>query len=140
MSSSFETILEQEGTLVYTCRGRSMHPMVREKKDLVVIGRKPESLNKYDVVLLHRNGRYMLHRLVGANEDGYVTAGDHNGWTEKNVQDSEIVGVLTSFVRDGKEISVQHPGYRIYSRCILALFPVRRSLYVLRKAAGKVLK
>lgn len=41
-NSTFEAEIEKHGRLVYTNKGTSMLPLLREGKDLFVIVRKPE--------------------------------------------------------------------------------------------------
>lgn len=127
---SFEEIIEKDGYLVYTNKGYSMYPMLRQHKDLLVISRKPEGrLKKNDVVLFKRNGKYILHRIVRVNENSYDIAGDHNWWEEKDVKEEEIIGVLTSFVRDGKKIPVDDKRYKTYITLWCGVLrPVRNEL------------
>ena len=65
---SFEDYLDKYGTLVYTNVGTSMLPLIRQGRDAMVIGKRPEVLKQYDVVLYHLNGRYVLHRLIGGSK------------------------------------------------------------------------
>ena len=133
---SFEEMFEQQGYLVYTTKGTSMYPMLRQNRDLVIISAKPEGLlNKYDVILFKRNGKYILHRVVGVKENDYTTAGDNTISKEYHVKDKEILGVLTSFVRDGKEIKTTDKDYKMYVRILYGLDPVRRNL---RRTKAKV--
>ena len=49
---SYEEILSSGSTLVYTNVGKSMMPMLRQRRDLLIIERKPPGrLKKYDVPL-----------------------------------------------------------------------------------------
>ena len=127
---SFEEIIKKDGYLVYTNKGYSMYPMLRQHKDLLVISRKPEGrLKKNDVVLFKRNGKYILHRIVRVNENSYDIAGDHNWWEEKDVKEEEIIGVLTSFVRDGRKIPVDDKRYQAYITLWCGILrPVRNEL------------
>jgi signal peptidase I len=50
-TSTFEEIIEKDGYLVYTCKGFSMMPLLRQHRDLVVISKITEPLKKYDVIL-----------------------------------------------------------------------------------------
>ena len=115
--TTFEDILEKDGKFIYRNVGKSMLPLIKENRDLIVIAKKEKKPQKYDVPLyLRRDGKYVLHRIVGVLPDGgYVIRGDNCYYTEKNVKDSDIIGVLESIVRKGKEIRVTDTGYRIYS-------------------------
>ena len=63
--SSFEEELDRRGVLVFTNKGRSMLPLLREDRDLMVIEKKgPERCKKYDAVLFKRGEKYVLHRIL----------------------------------------------------------------------------
>ena len=77
---TFEQVLEEQGTLVYTNVGNSMLPLIREGRDLIIL-KKPEGrLKKYDVPLYKRDsGQYVLHRVLKVRESDYVICGDNRG-------------------------------------------------------------
>ena len=132
--SNYETELAKHGRLVYTNVGDSMMPLLRQHRDLLVVEKKPDGpCKKYDAVLYKRpNGQYVLHRIVGIREDGYVLCGDNRWRREYGVQDSWILGVLTAVVRDGKELSVNGRGYRLGVRLWTDLFWARSLILRLR--------
>lgn len=123
---SFEDLLQQDGYLVYTNIGCSMMPLLREKRDVIEI-RKKESgrCKKYDVVLYKRGDRYILHRILKVLPQGYIIAGDHNTFIEKDITDDRILGVMTRVVRDGKTISVDDFWYKAYVHLWCDVYPVR---------------
>ena len=134
-NSSFEQQLAAYGRLVYTNVGTSMRPLIRQGRDLMVISPKPEGrLHRYDVPLYrHDNGRYVLHRILKVREHDYVICGDNCIWREFGITDSQILGVLTAIIRDGKtEIPVTDPGYLRKVHLWCALYPVRAVLRRLR--------
>ena len=134
---SFEDYLDQYGSLTYTNVGVSMMPLLRQGKDLFTVRKKgKERCRKGDVVLYKRPpDRYVLHRIIEVRPDDYVILGDNCIAMEKGIRDEDIIGVLTSFVRDGKEHSIDEAGYRLYSSVIMHTIPAR---IFCRKAAGKV--
>ena len=128
---SFEELLEKQGKFVWRTSGRSMRPLIRQGKDLVVI-RKPQGrLKKYDVALYRRQtGNYVLHRVVRVLPDGYIIRGDNCFCDETDITDAQIVGVLTQFQRRGKQISTDAPGYRLYARLWVFSYPLRVFLHM----------
>ncbi|MBR0134841.1 MAG: S24/S26 family peptidase [Clostridia bacterium] len=138
-ASSFEEVLEKDGRLVYTTRGFSMRPMLRQNRDIVVIEPAKERLKKYDVALYHRNGKYVLHRIIKVNESDYTARGDNNCFKECGIRDADVLGVLTEFVRDGKKHSVSEPGYRLYARLRNASYPLRWLRFHTKKLIKRVL-
>lgn len=134
-SSSFEEILEKEGWLIYTNVGDSMLPMIRQGRDLLVIRRQTGRLKKYDVPLYRRDsGQYVLHRILKVRENDYVICGDNRWHRETGITDRHILGVLTAIIRDGKEVLVTDPRYRLYVHLWCDLFPLRafwlKGLYI----------
>ena len=136
MSSTFEELLEKDGRLVYRIRGVSMMPLLRQRRDLVVIDPPRGRLKKYDTALYRRGRSYVLHRVIEVNDDGtYLIRGD-NTYSDEIVPDSAVLGVLTEFVRDGKQYKVTDEDYLRYVRARVKSYPMRR-LYVLSKQRTK---
>ena len=136
--SSFEEELEQNGTLVFTNKGVSMMPLLRQDRDLLVIEKKgPERCKKYDVVLFKRGEKYVLHRIVKVREQDYYIVGD-NCRRGEYVKDGQILGVLTQVVRDGKTITPEDPAYQRYVHLWCGLLPVRQGLFFVRDGVRHV--
>lgn len=138
--STFEQQLEEHGRLVFTNKGVSMMPLLREDRDIMVIERKgAERCKKYDAVLFRRpgmegRGAYVLHRILRVNPDGsYWIVGD-NCVSGETVREEQILGVLTAVVRDGRTVSVTDRGYRLYVRLWCA--PYRLRFFILRARNG----
>lgn len=114
--SSFEEELDKKGILVYTNKGNSMYPLIRQGKDVLIIKKCNTRLKKMDVPLYKReSGQYVLHRIVKVNSNDYVIRGDNTYSNETGIRDDQILGVLSGVIRDGKEISVNSLSYKIYS-------------------------
>jgi hypothetical protein len=77
---------------------------------------------------------------VEVRENDYVILGDNCLNKEYAIKDEDIIGVMTSFVRNGKEYTVDHKGYRIYSKVWCFLYPLRKVWKKFRILCGKVLK
>ena len=96
--------------------GVSMLPMLRQKKDSVVLAAPPEKLKKYDLPLYVRdNGKYILHRIIEAG-DSYTCCGDNQFQMETGIRHDQIIAVVTGFYREDKYISVTDRRYRAYCR------------------------
>lgn len=126
---SFETILAQDGRLVYSNVGDSMMPLLREGRDLVVIEPVNRRLKRYEVPLYRReSGQYVLHRILRVRKNDYVICGDNRWGLETGVTDNQILGCLTAVVRNGETISVSDPRYQLYVHLWCDLFPLRAFL------------
>ena len=136
---SFEEELEKSGKLVYTTVGVSMRPLIRQDRDISIIEKPKARLKKYDVALYKRpNGQYVLHRVVKVCDDGYVILGDNCLRKEYGIKEEQIIGVLTSLVRKGKEVDFNSFGYRFYSRFWYAVYPVRVIFMRVRSLLGRL--
>ena len=114
--SSFEEELDKKGILVYTNKGNSMYPLIRQGKDVLIIKKVNTRLKKMDVPLYKRkSGQYVLHRIIKVNENDYVIRGENTYYNETGIRDDQILGVLSGVIREGKEISVNSLNYKIYS-------------------------
>ena len=119
--------------------GTSMLPMLRDRKDTVVLAEKKGKLRKYDLPLYKRaDGSFVLHRIVGIEKDGYKMSGDNHLMIEYPVTDEQIIAVTTAFIRDGKRISTSSMGYKLYCfwHCEVRR-PIRRLKQILRQAVKR---
>ena len=124
---SYEEYLRDNDTLVYRNTGVSMLPLLKQGRDLFVVSKKtPQRCKKYDVVLFKRNDKYILHRIIKVNAGDYTARGDNCINAEYGVKDEDIIGVMTSFVRKGKERTVKNFWYKLYSRLWTNLYFLRR--------------
>ena len=135
---TFEEIIEKEGRLVYSSVGTSMLPLIRQGRDLIVIEKPNGRLAKYDIPLYKRAGcQYVLHRVVKVLPEGYIICGD-NLWAKERVADSQIIGVLTAIVRGGRELPIESPRFKLYSRVWVALYPLRVLYFKARGLGGRI--
>ena len=112
---TFEGLLKEKGYLIYTCSGFSMLPLLRQRRDIIEIRPKPAArCRKHDVVLYKRGEQYILHRVLKVLPEGYLIAGDHNTFVERDVTDEMILGVMVRVIRDGKSIRPTDWRYRLY--------------------------
>lgn len=139
---SYEEALETEGRIVAINSGKSMLPLLREKRDIMVIDKKgAERCKKYDAVLYKSGGRYILHRVIKVRENDYVIVGDNCRVPEYGIKDENILGILTAVVRDGKkELKCDSFILRLYAHIWCDFFPVRAALIRLREIAYRAAK
>ncbi|MCI6995994.1 MAG: hypothetical protein MR936_04165 [Eubacterium sp.] len=121
-----EDVVKNNGVYVSTTVGLSMYPMLRNRRDTIVVRPYTGRLKKYDVPLYRSNGKYILHRIVKVLPDSYVICGDNCRNKEYGITDDQIIGVLTEFYRDGRKINMHGIFYQTYVRIWTALYPVRR--------------
>lgn len=139
---TIEEYINENGSLVYTNVGISMMPLLRQGKDVFTIRKKgPERCKVGDVVLYKRPpSSYVLHRIIEVKDDSYVIMGDNCVSKEHGIKDSDIIGIMTDYSRNGKNHTVDEMGYRAYSFTVLHTIPVRRGAKLFFAKAKKAIK
>lgn len=140
---NIEKYLETHDHLVYSNKGVSMLPMLKEGRDLMIVRRKlpDERLKKYDVAIYIRPPHaYVLHRIIKAEEDGYVFLGDNCENKEYNIREDQVIAVMTAFVHKGRQIDINNRGYRFYSRFWYHIFPLRMAWRKSKRFIKRVLR
>lgn len=133
-----EKILDRDGVYPSVTVGTSMRPLFKTHRDMIVVEKAEGMLKKYDVALYRIGDKYILHRVIGIDEEKkiYIIRGD-NTYKNEHIPFSKILGKLTQFKRRGKHHTVNDVSYRIYSVIWNFLYPVRWSLFKARCIAGK---
>ena len=135
----YEEYLNEYGSLTYRFRGVSMLPLLRQGRDLIIVKSRDGGYNKGDVVMYRRGPkRHVLHRIIGMRPDGYIIMGDNCTAKEYGIKDEDILGVMTGFIRDGKEYHVSDMPYRAYTCLWLHTIPLRVFLKKTKSFLGKM--
>lgn len=137
-----ERVLRDEGVFVSTTVGISMWPMLRNRRDTIVVRplRPGERLAVGDVPLYRAADRYVLHRVVAVHDDWYAIRGDNCLVTE-HVRDDQILGRLDEFYRGSRHVVIADSRpYHLYWHAWLALWPARRLWKLTRAALGRFLR
>ena len=137
---TIEEVLQEKGEFVSAPLGVSMLPLIRPQCDVVLLSRDTSQIGKYDVVLYKRkNGKYILHRILGQNEKGYILCGDNQYIKEYGIQKEQILAVMKGFYRgENRYIDIQLRGYRIYSKFWCYSLTLRRIFLFGMRVIGKI--
>lgn len=121
--------LQHEGEVIFNITGNSMAPLLHHRKDQICLMKaRAGLLKKYDFPIFIREstGAFVAHRVVSVNRDGsYNMCGDNQWNIERNVKPEQIIGIVTGMWRNGRYISVQSKGYRLYCRIWCFFYPLR---------------
>lgn len=130
-----EEQLKNNGEIRFKPRGTSMLPLLRQGKDEVVVRSFDGKFKKYDILFYRReDGDFILHRLIGFDKDkNPVMRGDNQFDKEYGITKSNVIGVVSSVIRNGKSINSGTPLFaiwvlysRIYVYTVAALRKIRR--------------
>ena len=127
-----EEVLKEKGVYVGPTVGVSMLPMLKNRRDTIIVRPKTERLQPLDVALYKRGNDYVLHRVLSLTETGYIIRGD-NCYSDENVPESAVIGVLTEFYRKNKHFLCTDEKYLKYVKRRLKTYKTRR-FFVLTKA------
>lgn len=138
-----EDVLAQKGVYVGPTVGISMLPMLKNRRDTIVVKPKTERLKRLDVALYKRGDAYVLHRVLQPIDGGYIIRGD-NCYSDEKVPENAVFGVLTEFFRKDKHYYCTDEKYIRYAEKRLKTYKSRRFFVLLKAkcvaAVKKVLK
>lgn len=132
-------LLKETGEYVTQVHGVSMYPMLRYRKDPVLIHRAEKELKPYDIAVYDRGDNYVVHRVLEVRNDIYVIRGD-NCIGKEYVPKEAVVGIVAGFWRFGKYISVENKTYQFYAHFWVAINPLVRLTHKTKWTIKKVLK
>jgi len=112
--------------------GRSMYPTLRQGSDYAVLRKAGDRLEKGDIPFYRReNGAFVLHRIVGEDENGYILCGDNQNEKEFGIKHSQVIAVLVAIERDGKRIPID-------SLKLLSDNKFHSQIHFIRKTGSKI--
>lgn len=124
---NLESAIAEMGQVITSTAGTSMYPMLRNKRDMVVVGRVERKLKKYDVPVYRlKSGKIVMHRILKVKENGYIIRGDNLIKKEYDITDENIIGALKAFYRNGKYYDCEtSKAYKVYIFFNQISFPLR---------------
>lgn len=139
-----EDVLLSKGQYVGPTAGVSMLPMLKNRRDTIVVNKKTERLKPWDVALYKRGEQYILHRVLQVTDSGYIIRGD-NCYSDEIVPEEAVIGVLTEFFRKDKHVICESDKkYHRYIKNRLKTYKIRRFFVVTksrcRSLAKKILR
>ena len=120
-----EEVLAEKGVYIGPTVGVSMLPMLKTRRDTIVVRPKTERLKRLDVALYKRGDAYVLHRVLQAIDGGYVIRGD-NCYSDEYIPENDVFGVLTEFFRKDEHILCTDKKYLNYAKRRVKTYKVRR--------------
>lgn len=123
---NIEQVLAEKGESISSSSGFSMYPMLRHRRDMIVIETVKRPLKKHDVPLYRLpSGKLVLHRILKVTDKCYIIRGD-NLFKKEYVPEERIIGVLKAFYRDGKLYDcATNRKYHAYIVWIRLSYPLR---------------
>lgn len=128
MMEEIRVLISEGKTVKLTVKGNSMNPFLVSMRDQMTLGPwKDEDLKKGCVALVKDSREsYLIHRIIKRDEKTVTLLGDGNiGFTETATFDN-VIGIMYSVTRKGRECASDSLMWRFYSWAWMLLTPVRR--------------
>ena len=102
------------GTVELTVTGRSMLPLLLDRRSVVRLRRK-ENYAIGDIVLFQRdNGDYVLHRVCRIHEGLYDILGDNVPASDCNIRREQLMAAVCAYSRKGRRWRENDRVYRVF--------------------------
>lgn len=133
---TIEEELNRTGRLLQTTVGDSMEPMLKNRKNIVVLEKTESILKKHDLPLYKRpSGQYVLHRIIKVRKHDYIICGD-NRWQKEIVPHEWVLAYVSGYYKNGKLISIDDEKYKKY----LKTLSIRRKRLWIKARIKSVIK
>lgn len=129
-------------SLKFSPWGYSMYPFLVSKRDDVIVEIPQKKLERGNICLYRRiDGTYVLHSLYKKNKKGLYFVGDNQTAIEGPLLETQVIAVVTAFIRKGKKIECSNKGYLLLHTLWMHIRfarPIILGLWkVVRKISGK---
>ena len=118
-----EQFLTEGGDVTILVKGNSMRPLLRDRRDKVIMCRHTDADIKCGAIMLFRhNGTYVMHRVVRIDGDTIVFEGDGNYKRKEIVTRSDIIALVKTIIRpSGRSVECSSRCWHTMSRMWLIL-------------------
>lgn len=139
-ATDYRKLIEKDGVIAQLTVGMSMHPMLVQRRDTVIIKKITSPLKENDVVLYQKkSGKYILHRIIKVKGNEYIIRGDNCFFNEKGITDDTIIGVLEGFYKKDKYVDCNKSvGYKIYIQLNRRTYYIRKAIFKTRLFLSKI--
>ncbi len=117
IDSSIADEIKKNGWVMTKPVGVSMSPMLRYRKDPIILKKPDKPFKVNDVVAYVRrsDGQQVMHRIIKINNENLVIRGDNCLYNEYTVKSEDIFAILTGFYKGEKYIDCEKSrSYKIY--------------------------
>lgn len=117
-------------TVTLTVRGNSMNPFLVDRRDSIVLGPFAEADLQPGTAVLAREstGRIVFHRIIRRHGSVLTLQGDGNLRATEQTDTADVMGIMLSAIRKGKEYPCSGRTWKRYSYWWMKLTPIRRWL------------
>ncbi|MDE6267473.1 MAG: S24/S26 family peptidase [Muribaculaceae bacterium] len=133
-----EALLREGKRVKLRARGESMRPFIRGGEDTLVVSAPTGELRKDDIVLARdAGGEYVAHRIVEINGCRVTLMGDGNLYGREECRREDVLGVVSSIIREDRESSMTTWRIRMLARGWRMMLPIRRIRHKIKLLIAK---
>lgn len=123
-------LISEGHTVTLTVRGNSMNPFLVDRRDCIVLGPFTPADLQPGVAVLARDtrSRIVFHRIISRQGDDLTLQGDGNLRQTEQTRVTDVMGIMRSAIRKGKEYPCSGRTWQRYSYWWMKLTPLRRWL------------
>ncbi len=128
MMEEIRGLISEGHTVSLTVKGNSMNPFLVNLRDQITLGPWKDSDIRKGCVALVRDvrGDYLVHRIIERRDDCVILLGDGNINFTETAGFEDIIGIMHSVTRKGREWKADSLVWRVYSWVWMGLTPLRR--------------
>mgnify|MGYP003463287389 FL=1 len=128
MMEEIRGMVSEGMSVTISVKGNSMNPFIVDGRDQITLGPFKEGELRRGCVALVRDvrGEYLVHRIISREGDTVILLGDGNLCMTEKALVSEVIAIVRSIERKGRNISTDSFIWRAYSWIWMALKPVRK--------------
>jgi hypothetical protein len=108
-------VLSQGGTIRLQALGNSMLPSIWPGDVLSIESKSGKEIVPGDIVLVARDGRFFIHRLIERHNSIWITRGDSLPQNDPPVAEAHVLGKVSAIQRKTR-VTVPRPGIRLLGR------------------------
>ena len=133
-----QEVMNSGGEFRFYPKGKSMLPLIRQGKDSISLVAVNGRLEKYDLPLYVRsNGQFVLHRVIGEDNSGYIMCGDNQAAPEYGILPQQIRAKVCAVYRKDKRIEVTDRIYILYCK-LWCFMPFRKIILFIKRVFSKI--
>lgn len=128
MMEQIRTLISEGKTVSLTVKGNSMNPFMVHLRDQITLGPwKDEDIKSGTVALVKdMRGNYLIHRIIHRDSNTVTLLGDGNICMTETATFDNIIGIMYSITRKGRNWTSDSLPWRTYSWLWKVLTPLRR--------------
>ena len=103
----FQTVgllLDEGREVLFTPKGNSMLPFIKNGRDSVVLSKLHRSLEIGDIILVKIGQRFIMHRVFALDGDNVTLMGDGNISGKEYCNVSDVIGIVTEIHKESGRV------------------------------------